>query len=71
MVSDDYGPGPVEEAGHEKVREAEPRVTIFVTGKAARIEARRRTGRYADEPKTKPTPPGAKSGSRGACSSAG
>ncbi len=49
----------------------EPRVTIFVTGKAGEDEVRRRSGSYVDEPKTKATPPDAKSGSRGACSSAG
>ena len=42
----------------------EPRVTILVSGKAGEDETRRRSGSYVDEPKTKPTQPGAKSGSR-------
>ena len=62
--------GSVSEADYPLNR-AEPRVTILVSGKAGEDEARRRSGSYVDELKTKPTQPGAKSGSRGACSSVG
>jgi len=36
----------------------------FFVWQGGKDEARRRSGSYVDEPKTKPTPPGGKSGSR-------